>query len=261
MVPPQGPNIREPCTAWATIETLSPAGSARMLRAMRFSAEEARVIGSLIEKQLTTPDQYPLTLKALVAACNQASNRDPVVSYDEHTVMSTLNELKPQRFIRFVLPSHGRSAVRYRHILDETLALDRRQCALLAVLLLRGPQTVGELRIRTDRMVEFDGLSEIEHELTFMASVDEPLTRNIGRRPGQKEERWACPLVMSPTSANRASDNIGPEDDEDDEDDEEAGHVAGLAAPDDLRSQVAVLRSEVAELRHQLQALKESLGE
>src|ERR1700733_4439666 len=101
---------------------------------MELSAEAGRVVGSLIEKQLTTPDQYPLTLKALVAACNQASNRDPVVAYDEHTVMTTLDELKPRRLIRFVLPSHGRTAVRYRHILDETLALDQRQCALLAVL-------------------------------------------------------------------------------------------------------------------------------
>src|SRR5580698_6599380 len=109
---------------------------------MELSAEAARVIGSLVEKQLTTPDQYPLTLKALVAACNQASNRDPVVTYDEHQVMATLNGLKEQRLVRFVLPSHGRSAVRYRHVIDETLALDQRQSALFAVLLLRGPQTV-----------------------------------------------------------------------------------------------------------------------
>jgi uncharacterized protein len=236
-----------------------------MLGPMRFSAEEARVIGSLIEKQLTTPDQYPLTLKALVAACNQASNRDPVVSYDEHTVMSTLNELKPQRLIRFVLPSHGRTAVRYRHILDETLALDQRQCALLAVLLLRGPQTIGELRLRTDRMADFDGLAEVEHELTFMASVDEPLTRNIGRRPGQKEERWASPLVTSPTNDIVASGYIDQEGDEEAGGDE-SGRGEGDRPPlqggsGDLRSEVAALRVEVADLRRELQALKESLGD
>src|SRR3984957_4709450 len=117
---------------------------------MLLTAEEARVLGSLVEKELTTPDQYPLTINSLVAACNQASNRDPVVDYDEVTVRSALDDLKAQRFVRFVLPSPGRTAVRYRHILDETLALDVRQRALVAVLLLRGPQTVGELRIRTD---------------------------------------------------------------------------------------------------------------
>jgi uncharacterized protein YceH (UPF0502 family) len=232
---------------------------------MRFSAEEARVIGSLVEKQLTTPDQYPLTLKALVAACNQASNRDPVVSYDEHTVMSTLNELKPQRLIRFVLPSHGRTAVRYRHILDETLALDQRQCALLAVLLLRGPQTIGELRLRTDRMADFDGLSEIEHELTFMASVDEPLTRNVGRRPGQKEERWDCPLVVSPTNhvvpTGPLDQRHGEEFDDDGAGEESGGRSSSPGGENDLRSELADLRSEVAELRRELSALKESLGE
>jgi uncharacterized protein len=241
-------------------------GPARMLGPMRFSAEEARIIGSLIEKQLTTPDQYPLTLKALVAACNQASNRDPVVSYDEHTVMSTLDELKPRRLIRFVLPSHGRTAVRYRHILDETLALDQGQCALLAVLLLRGPQTVGELRLRTDRMADFDGLAEVEHELTFMASVDEPLTRNIGRRPGQKEERWASPLVVPPTN-DTTSVQADPEGDgatgieELSPEADEGGGPPTRRGSDDLRSEVAELRSEVTELRHELRALKESLGE
>jgi uncharacterized protein YceH (UPF0502 family) len=100
------------------------------------------VIGSLIEKELTTPDQYPLTMKSLVSACNQASNRDPVVTYDESTVMATLNELKEQRLVRFVLPSHGRTAIRFRQVLGEAMGVDTRQGALLAVLLLRGPQTV-----------------------------------------------------------------------------------------------------------------------
>src|ERR1700722_5530568 len=123
---------------------------------MKLSAQEARVLGSLVEKELTTPQQYPLTLKSLVGACNQATNRDPVVDYGEGTVMSVLNALKERRLVRFVLPSHGRTAVRYRHVLGEALALDQRQCALLAVLLLRGPQTIGELRSRTERMADFD---------------------------------------------------------------------------------------------------------
>ena len=137
---------------------------------MELGPEAARVIGSLVEKELTTPQQYPLTLNALIAACNQASNREPVTDYDESTVLSVLAELKEQRLVRFVLPSHGRTAVRYRHVVDESLALDRRQRALLAALLLRGPQTVGELRLRTDRMAEFEGLDDVEHELAFSGS-------------------------------------------------------------------------------------------
>ena len=153
------------------------------------------MLGSLVEKALSTPQQYPLTLSALVAACNQTSNREPVVSYDEQTVQAALDELKDLRLVRFVLPSHGRSVVRYRQVLDENLGLDSRQSAVLAVLLLRGPQTVGELRLRTERMSRFDGLDEIQHELDLLGARDEPLAANVGRRPGQKEERWASLLA------------------------------------------------------------------
>src|SRR6202167_2782713 len=136
-----------------------------MLRRMQLSPECARVLGALVEKGLATPQQYPLTINALQSACNQTSNREPVVSYDETTVLAALHELKDQRLVRFVLPSHGRSVVRYRHVLDEALGLDPRPCAILAVLLLRGAQTTGELRIRTERMTRFDGLHGVEHEL------------------------------------------------------------------------------------------------
>ena len=128
---------------------------------MQLSPESARVLGSLVEKGLATPQQYPLTINALQSACNQTSNREPVVDYDETTVLAALDALKDQKLVRFVLPSHGRSVVRYRQVLDETLGLDDPQCAILAVLLLRGPQTVGELRIRTERMARFDGLDEV----------------------------------------------------------------------------------------------------
>src|ERR1039457_7456278 len=128
-----------------------------MLAPVRLSAEGARVLGSLAEKELTTPQQYPLTMTSLVAARSQASNRDPVVDYDEGTVMSTLDELKAQRLVRFVLPSHGRTAVRYRQVLDEALALDLRQRALLAVLFFRGPPTIGERRVRADRVAGVGG--------------------------------------------------------------------------------------------------------
>ncbi len=213
-----------------------------MLRVMQLSAQCARVLGSLVEKGLATPQQYPLTINALVAACNQTSNREPVVSYDEATVQSALDDLKDLRLVRFVLPSHGRSVVRYRQVLDEALALDDRQCAVLAVLMLRGAQTVGELRTRTERMARFEGLVEVEHELELLGSRDEPLVTNVGRRPGQKEERWASPLVGTEDVERSA--------------DEAAGAV--LHAPQ--RDEVASLRSEVAELRRELEELRASLG-
>jgi len=220
---------------------------------MLLTAEEARVLGSLVEKELTTPDQYPLTIKSLLAACNQASNRDPVVDYDEGTVRAALDSLKAHRLIRFVLPSHGRTAVRYRHVLDEALGLDTRQCALLAVLVLRGPQTVGELRARTERMADFDGLDEIDHELQFLSAVAEPLATSLGRRPGQKEERWASLLVAPPPPA--AVPAVPPP----------TGAPDGVRSdPDDtlagLRSEIAALRAEVVDLRLELQDLRTSLG-
>lgn len=229
---------------------------ARMLGPMILSPEGARLLGALVEKQLTTPQQYPLTLAALIAASNQVSNRDPVVTYDESTVMVALNGLKEQKLVRFVLPSHGRSVVRYRHVLDEVLAVDLRQCALLAVLLLRGPQTLGELRARTDRMAEFDRLDEIEHELEYLASFDQPLTLRLGRRPGQKEERWACLLlpsqVESPSPVDPASGRY-----------EEPKPDQNRSLPDtgpDLQGQLNILRSELAELRRDLDTLRDSLG-
>ena len=172
---------------------------------MQLSGECARVLGSLVEKGLTTPQQYPLTLSALLAACNQTSNREPVVAYDEATVLLALDELKERRLVRFVLPSHGRSVVRYRQVLDEALGLDDRQCAVLAVLMLRGAQTVGELRLRTERMARFELLSEMEHEMELLGGRDEPLVRNVGRRPGQKEERWATTLLGADEQAPPAA--------------------------------------------------------
>jgi uncharacterized protein len=234
---------------------------------MRLQAAEARVLGSLMEKALTTPQQYPLTLAALVAACNQSTNRDPVVAYDDETVRAALDELKAQRLVRFVLPSSGRTAVRYRHIVDETLALDRRQLALVAVLVLRGPQTVGELRLRTDRMTEFEHLDEVERELGLLAAMEEPLAANVGRRPGQKEERWFCPALTPAPPEDRvdAGAGVGAA-----QPDEARGETDGGDAPppdvaaDDLaelRAALAALEAEVHQLRRDLDALRSSLGE
>jgi len=219
-----------------------------MLRRMELSPECARVLGALIEKGLATPQQYPLTVNALQAACNQTSNREPVVSYDETTVLIALDELKDRKLVRFVLPSHGRSVVRYRQVLDEKLALDDRQCAVLAVLLLRGPQTIGELRIRTERMATFDSLEEIDHELDLLHSREEPLAHNIGRRPGQKEERWATTLVPAPGPG--AGPDPGPHPDQ----------PRSTTSSDELRAELEELRAEVADLRRDIQELRDSLG-
>ncbi len=173
---------------------------------MELSPVEARVIGSLAEKQLTTPQQYPLTLKALVTACNQTSNRDPVVAYDDAIVEDALNAMKEVGLLRFVHPGHGRSATRYRQVLDERFGLDPRGLSVLAVLLLRGPQTVGELRTRTERMADFGSLDDVGAELERLAGGPEPLARQLPRRPGQKEERWTELLAGEPPETEAASD-------------------------------------------------------
>lgn len=213
-----------------------------------------------MEKQLTTPQQYPLTLAALVTACNQTTNREPVVHYGEDTVLAAVAELKALKLARSVLPSHGRSVTRYRHVVDETLALDTKQSALLAVLLLRGPQTVGELRIRTERMAEFDSLEEVEHELTFMSTVTEPLTANVGRRPGQKEERWASLLVELPDPA--AAAGVGTGSVWNDADDSgEPSRRPTASRLETLEAEVADLQASVSELRRDLSELRASLGD
>ena len=148
------------------------------------------MLGSLVEKQLTTPQQYPLTLNALTLACSQSSNRDPVVDYDEPAVESAVTSIKTRGLARFVHPSHGRSALRYAHALDDAFGLGVRPLALLAVLMLRGPQTLGELRSRTERMVRFSDLNEIQAELDALAARSEPLVLRLPRAPGRKEDRY-----------------------------------------------------------------------
>ena len=160
-------------------------------------AQELRVLGCLVEKQLTTPQQYPLTLNALTLACNQSSNRFPVVSYDERTVEGAVTSAKTRGLARFVHPSHGRSAIRFAHTLDEVLGLDGRQLALLAVLMFRGPQTPGELRSRTERMASFDDLAAVERDLGLLAERSEPLVVRLRRRAGTRKR------TASRTSSDR----------------------------------------------------------
>jgi uncharacterized protein YceH (UPF0502 family) len=161
------------------------------------TAEEVRVVGCLMEKEATTPEYYPLTLNALVTACNQTSNRDPVVSYDAGEVTEALDHLRELKLIRVVHPSSGR-AIKYRHVLDEALSLDDRSRAVLTVLMLRGPQTLGELRTRTERMHPFETTAEVESVLDALAGREPALVVRLERQPGQKEARSAHLLAGEP---------------------------------------------------------------
>ena len=148
---------------------------------------QLRVLGCLIEKQRTTPDVYPLSINALRLACNQSTNRDPVVEYDEQTVRAALHALSRQELVRLA-SGPGSRAVKYRHLLEDKLQLSGAGLSLLAVLLLRGPQTVGELKQRTERMHRFESLAEVSETLDVL--VERELAARLPRRPGQKEERF-----------------------------------------------------------------------
>lgn len=170
---------------------------------------EARVLGALIEKEITTPDYYPMTLNALVNACNQKSNRHPVVTYDEDMVLSALDRLRPKK-LALKMISSGSRADKYAHRLSEVLNLGRRETALLCVLLLRGPQTVGELRDRTGRMHGFEDLAEVESCLRRLEEAPLKLVTQLPRQPGTKEPRWAHLLSgevkLEETPVERTSD-------------------------------------------------------
>ncbi|HYI60108.1 MAG TPA: DUF480 domain-containing protein, partial [Microlunatus sp.] len=150
---------------------------------------EQRVLGALLEKQRTVPDSYPLSLNSLRTACNQSTSRDPVVAYDEATILDALNRLRDRELVRFVKPT-GLRVVKYHQRLEERLGLDPPQTALIAVLLLRGAQTGGELRPRTERLHAFDDRTAVEATLQALAVMEPPLVRELERQPGQHDPRW-----------------------------------------------------------------------
>jgi uncharacterized protein YceH (UPF0502 family) len=152
------------------------------------TAAEIRVLGCLLEKQRTTPDTYPLTLNALRAACNQSTNRDPVVAYDEGTIREAITRLNRRRWARLSSGAGSRTS-KYRHLLDETLTSAPDELAVLCVLMLRGAQTPGELKGRTDRLHPFADLAAVHTTLERL--IDRDLVEQLLRRPGQKEERYA----------------------------------------------------------------------
>ncbi len=208
-----------------------------------------RVLGSLIEKEVTTPDSYPLTLNALVAACNQTSNRDPVMALDEPTVAATLAELTRRGLAREVHRNDSR-AKRYRQTLAESLSLHPAETAVLGVLMLRGPQTPGEIRTRSARLFEFRDVPHVEVTLQSLATLSDPLVVQLPRRPGQKELRYAHLLSGEPVAEAEPASGPGPA-------------AASPPRPDRigaLEAEVESLRAEVAQLRAQLDEVRRELG-
>src|SRR5205823_9984822 len=156
---------------------------------------EQRVLGALIEKRWTTPDQYPLSINSLRLACNQLTNRDPVTEYDEATVRDAAQRLSRYGLARLA-SGHGSRSVKYRHLAEEALSLGREELAVLAVLLLRGPQTPGEIKARTERMSTFESFEQLDRTLAVLS--ERGYVRRLSRRPGQKEDRFEHLLAGGP---------------------------------------------------------------
>ena len=230
-----------------------------MLPAVDLTVPEVRVIGSLIEKQMTTPQYYPLTLNSLVTACNQTSNRNPVVSFDARVVDNTLEALKSKGLVRVVY-SPGSRAPKYRQVMEEVWELDDRKLALLGVLMLRGPQTLGELRARTERMAEMIELAEVEMMLDRLASREEPLVVRLPRQPGQKEARYAH-LLSGPVDVDALSASSPVAFSAPSEPSEPVPTPASNTRLDELEEEVAALRDEMNQLRAWVTAIRSALGE
>jgi uncharacterized protein YceH (UPF0502 family) len=202
---------------------------------------EARVLGSLIEKQLTTPDVYPLTLKALTAACNQSSNRDPVMALTADEVETTVLVLKTKGLARVIHPGSGERSTRYRQVAEEALRLDDAERAVIGALLLRGAQTEAELRTRTERLHPFAG-NELVDTLARLASRPEPLAVRLERQAGQRETRWIQLLEDDPYVPEAAS-------------------VATRALDPSRPDRLAELEARVVALEAQVARLLDALGE
>ena len=214
---------------------------------MDLDAVEVRILGCLVEKQRTTPDTYPLSLNSLRLACNQTTNRDPVMQLDETTIREALHRLSKRRFSRLA-SGHTSRAYKFRHLLDEALGLADEDLAVLGVLLLRGAQTPGELKQRTERMQGFTSLEAVQEVLDRL--VERELVLRLARRPGQKEERYVHQLSAEAEGAPAVE--LAPEP-----------LVAAPPRPatlpvrddgrmDRLEAELAELRGQVAELRAQL---------
>ena len=219
---------------------------------MALTPVQVRILGCLMEKERTTPDNYPLTLNALMSACNQTTNRHPVSKLEEATVSNALINLRGLNLVRIVY-SRSNRADRFKQVLDETLGLDGGEAAVVCLLMLRGPQTASELRARSERLHPFADQDDVDDALARLARRNEPLVARLERQPGQKENRWAqllggeLPGAEAPslTAAAAAGDGFGL-----------AGAVAAPA------SSVAVPTSErLAALEAALDALRQELDQ
>ena len=201
---------------------------------MQLSDVEVRILGCLMEKEATTPDNYPLSLNALTNACNQLSNREPVMSLGEDAVKWAVNSLRQQSLVRAIQPSDAR-VMKFQHLVTEKLDLDQPACAVLCVLMLRGPQTLGEIKTRTNRLAEFTSLGDVEAAVSGLIARE--LTVEMARRPGQKETRYAH-LLSGPPSEAPAEVPID------------------IAAAEPPRDRVAELEASLDEVRRELAALR-----
>jgi uncharacterized protein YceH (UPF0502 family) len=206
---------------------------------------EARVLGALMEKEVTTPDYYPLSLNALVNACNQRSNRDPVMNLDEDGARRALIGLDKQCLVRAVSGADSR-VTKYEHRLQEVFNFDRHEAAIICELLLRGPQTPGELRSRADRMHHFDDLSIVNTTLQKLIRREPPLVKLLPRQPGTKEARYAH-LLCGDVIVSEA--------------DTETVRVVPISPKPDESERVARLESEVASLRKDVEQLQQQFAE
>jgi uncharacterized protein len=205
-------------------------------------AVEIRVVACLVEKQRTTPDQYPLTLNSLRLACNQSTNRDPIVEYDDATIRSALDRLTRRKWATLASWSTARS-VKYKHLLDQALGLSDAQLALMTILMLRGEQTAGELRQRAERIHRFDSGEEVERSLDEL--TERGLCAPLPRRPGERGRRYRQLLAGAEEEAVAPPPVLSAET---------------SAASDGIEGRVEALEGEVAALRRELARLREELG-
>jgi uncharacterized protein YceH (UPF0502 family) len=213
--------------------------------ATQLTAVEVRILGSLIEKESTTPDAYPLSLNALTNACNQSSNRDPVMELGEDAVRWAVNNLRQQSLVRAIQKSDSR-VMKYQHLVTEKMDLDGPALAAMCVLMLRGPQTPGEIKGRTGRLAEFASLSDVEE--TLRGLVARQLVVELPRRPGQKEVRFAHLLSGQVTDTRETPVHSSPQP---------AANAERIAS---LEAQVAEVRRELAELSERFEAFKQQFG-
>ena len=204
---------------------------------------EARILGALVEKQLTTPEYYPLTLNALVNACNQKNNRDPVMSLSENEVSTAIEHLRDRNLVYVFYGSTSR-VPKYKHMLPTYYELEPAEVAVMAVLMLRGPQTMGELRERTGRMQQFSGLDEVQQTLSALAAREDPLVLRLERLAGQKDARFAQ-LLTGPIDVDALA----------------AAHPPRAQATESANERIASLEAEVQRLAAEIEQLRETFAD